>query len=917
MRLILLHFSNKCVHLAVQQTVNRLYKGRTSIKTTNASSAEVKAVFEAELSKAPLNLMQIPELPQYSLISGNTLPTLYTSTRFYNGQTGTTELGWKVASSQTLKKRSKNRVVEEKSFCVSSQEELHKYLFTEFSKDNSKDISEAVWKMILCINSAIKPHIIECIDASFQFKDICGLRCRIYNSKIEQLAEKLKVHDRNGIPEFNLDELKVQVTYDEESHKYTVIVKGEVFATCTYSYILSHKFRHRFFKTHLSDMLTKADISQLFGSLLEIIAARQGDDTSLTIKSAYDNCELNIKKTTFYDILGTPQVALAVGMYLCVVQQATCIDNSHRLAECPNLTQDRKLLIDMLVMLGLEDIIIQDGAVYKVTSAISHEVDVRGSGNDKTAERYAGDAKCEAPRDNSQLKAHITYSLLDSCLVDLSVTEGTATEHREIDLEYVKNNPKKLLIADRGYHALVTIINLLHLDAKFIIRLNTKCSYSILKATTDDGKDLSELVGLKLSSTTVTKAIEQYGAIDFDVLPAGTPERNSLTQEELERFGIADTTANQPTVRSDKPLRVVAVHRDDDSMVKKDRIIYLGTSLLSDKANTKAINLLYETRWAVEIAIKCLRQGCFLQKIKARNINTVKTCIYASFVVFAAKSNLYCRALGELGAELLIDFDVSDLSMIEDLDGIEKYTKAAQAGIPRRFMEIMDVIRYFASRRHGRESCKYCFPDAITQKDLEFYNFYDRNRLMEPQLSDKQLEQLQDQSNAKFAFLDRRVTDMYAIVLAALEDDEEAKEELRQLEDGFHSIGFKSDIFGVLEVIKAKCNSKNLTIKEALTRPLITPTLSLLCVMNEKGVFDIVASIFAPNDEVSYPGNRLEGANGAKDAEKTMNRAVARILKTCRTTSIPLKCFEKGSSYQITFRLLYQNVNRTRHKFSC
>lgn len=903
MRLILLQPQEKCFDIAARATIKFFSRRRCT--------ENILSVFNDELIKAQRTFVQIPELPLNNFLYRDLIPTLYVSSNFYNHESCTRKPLWKVASPKSKQKRSKNRVVKEKSYCASSQEELQNYLFTEFSKDNSKHIVGVAWKMIIRIFSATTPDYFLSLDTSCQFVTIAGLQAKLINAQLDNLEDKQKVHDRDGTSVIDQDELKVRVTYDKESRKYTVEVKDKVCITCKYSYLLSSKFREKFFKANISDTLTKADINQLLSALLEVIASRQGDDTSLTIKSAFDNRSLGIKKTTYYDVLSSPLVAKAIGLYFCAIQQAVCIDNGCHLDESETLTQDAKLLRDLFKMLDLEDAILQDGASYNVASMISRTVDVRGSGNDKTAERYAGDAKRDAPRENTQLKAYICYSLTRRCTVSLSLTEGTATEHREISLEYIKKHPKQLLIADRGYHALITLLNLLHLDAKFIIRLNTKCGYFIQKATTEDGKELPELAGLKLNATKVAKAIEQYGCLDFLVIPAGTPEKSSLTQEELERYGIADSTANQPTIRSDKPLRVVAIHRNNDAMVDKDRIMYLGTSLWSDKASIWAIKQLYKTRWSVEIAIKALRQGCFLQRIKARNINTVKSCIYASFTVFAIKSNLYCRALGELGAELLEKHDVEDLSMLEDLEAIEKYTQAAQAGIPRRFMEIVNVICFFASRRHGRNSHGSCILEAIAYKDLEFKAYYDLKRVAVPQLSDKALEQLLDKTNSKFAFLDRRVMDMKTVIRAALEDDVEAMQELHQLEEGLHSIGFKSDIFGVLESLKARCNSKGLTIKEALIRPRMTPSLSLLCVMNDKRVFDTVASLFSANKEVTYPSSRLDGANEAKSAEKTLKKAVTRILDTCRTTSISLHSFERGSSYQITFRLLYLNVSKT------
>lgn len=288
--------------------------------------------------------------------------------------------------------------------------------------------------------------------------------------------------------------------------------------------------------------------------------------------------------------------------------------------------KDNNLLSMLLKMLNVKDIIIIDGT----------EIQTRESTTSFLGNNHKGRNKLDGTQAKPSIKAHIAISYVTQSIVNLSFTEGVASERDQVCLDNIKDC---LIIADRGYISENLFNKLEESNNYFLIRARANSTGSIISAIVDGKEDP------KLKDTSVNKFIARKSLADFKI-----------------------------KTKNNNELRLIQAPVPTSSKDNKNNYCRFYTNMPQDIINAANVARLYRLRWTIEIFNKALKQGCNFESINSSNKNIV-----LFFLMLSILTALHKIAVANIAKIRLGMFFISTLKLF-CLDEFEKLFKAYTKG---------------------------------------------------------------------------------------------------------------------------------------------------------------------------------------------------------------------------------------------
>lgn len=290
-------------------------------------------------------------------------------------------------------------------------------------------------------------------------------------------------------------------------------------------------------------------------------------------------------------------------------------------------------------------IVIQDGSSFAIKDALK--------------EVFPGRFKKIKP---AAVELHATLDLLDESLSKVTLTKDTASERGE--LPPAQSLAGCLLLADRGYFALLYIWECLQAGASFILRAPKRLNPWVMDAYDEEGTRLRQFCGKRLQRL----RIQKKGAVDLRV-------RWNVKGKRVECRLII--TWNRTT---------------------KD-YQYLVTNLPPEQYSVYQVAQAYRLRWQVELLFKEWKSYANLHAFDTENAAIVEGLIWAAIGAAALKRFLAHSAQVVAGVETSTrKVAMCAVNIIRDV------LRAIISGTPDGFINIfahaLDYLAKNAKRAH-------------------------------------------------------------------------------------------------------------------------------------------------------------------------------------------------------------------------
>ena len=300
----------------------------------------------------------------------------------------------------------------------------------------------------------------------------------------------------------------------------------------------------------------------------------------------------------FFNHLNRPELLELMTVALCRISEYSCRTSS--------IQSTRDLLNSLRSELGLIDIIAVDGSISNVRPSCKNNFKCNALGK-RTRQR-------DTDSENAQIKFHICYSFLANEILSATFTEGTGSER-----ECINNNffpPLVLFILDRGYISYLQEQDFIARGQYYLIRYRTNVNDIIKTAYDENGNEIPELVGRKVT----------------DPMPASVKAK------------IIDIDAIRTNEDDQRVVRIVKV-KNINADPNEDLYSYYGTNLPREIVPAKVVYLLYRSRWVgTEIPFKGLKSGNDFQSINSSKKHIVLAFYICSMIATLVKKILAMKA---------------------------------------------------------------------------------------------------------------------------------------------------------------------------------------------------------------------------------------------------------------------------------
>ena len=204
------------------------------------------------------------------------------------------------------------------------------------------------------------------------------------------------------------------------------------------------------------------------------------------------------------------------------------------------------------------------------------------------------------------VELHVTMSLLDESVEEVTLTPDTASERAHLPSPGALRGD--LLLADRGYFEKEYLADVDRAGGTFVVRASASINPVVRRAYTCRGEELVELRGRRLKECTLSKD----EMVDLDVVWGAGPQAFQA--------------------------RIVARWNSEE-----ERYTWLVTNLARDRYTAQAVGQLYRLRWQVELMFKEWKSYANLHAYDTNNAGIAEGLIWTAIAASILK-----RYLGQM-----------------------------------------------------------------------------------------------------------------------------------------------------------------------------------------------------------------------------------------------------------------------------
>lgn len=767
----------------------------------------------------------------------------------------------------------------------------------------------------------------------------------VAHTRPEPLEDRSKVKVNIG---FNHPDVMV-IKDSRQNGCYTVAVSG-----CKYDGISMHSvfnpdFINRVFSQYVSsDNIYKFNPVDFIYSILQSASLSFRNDHALTIKSITDLANGKTSDRNLREWLSKEEFCNFFTCYCSIIIQLSFYESQYICYHESNDSYTRALA-ELLGIVGLDDIVAQDGIMISVCNQASLRYNFTGSGAKMHGKKDQSNRKYNATGHNCHSKQHVSLSLLTRALIYTTLTEGTANEPDYIRGDVLSKLGKICMIIDRGYRSIIHLMLLQHYGIDFIAREQKTCAYKIVNVRDNDGNEITDtypwIINKNVTAPEVQELIKQHGILDFTVYATRYVRIDNIPEEIEHRVDKATRKTQSSRQAVMGQIRVVAIYRDwkfhDDSELVRnclnepdvfqpledfedddidlseviqvdeetllkeskaaendvsyaipDDIMYLVTTLDRHKVSALNIRKLYMFRWIIELYAKSTEQNFSLQKSNAREAYSIINCQAASIAISAINSYFLNKAGVNLSKE--------DTAC--NFEALLVHHVAANLGITRRFYELRSMLRVLGMLRNNKSPKKrYRLSALFAQETLDQLTNDDKERLLFFRAED--YSKLQNSRSTNLEILDISSHALDALLLEALCGSQEILKVLSNFDRAMKRLGYKEvQVSKVICEIKEECDRNELDPILAVNKPKTPQQISLLKSASLHYMPQFIESL----RDIDYSYISLAESK----LSELFDGVIAQIVLKGIATHISLKAYEMMKDYRLVLVSMTHHFDR-------
>ncbi len=306
-----------------------------------------------------------------------------------------------------------------------------------------------------------------------------------------------------------------------------------------------------------------------------------------------------------------------------------------------------------------------DGSIVAVTAYLNK----KGKAKSQSRKKKDGESG------KGGFKLHLVINLLDNSITELNITEGYESEIT--NLKYDNLPHFSIIILDRGYESHDLKKSLEKSALFYIIRTRAGKGLRIKEARNEKGELIPHLEGKVLSE------IENE-----DICAANDNKVNCSLDLMVEKISCGNDYIGDERV-------IVTTFTDSHNGITYTNKI--STNLKRDVVPAYGIAILYRFRWQIELVFKGLKSNFSLKAPPSRNIDIIKTFIYAALIEYFLLNQCAGLAVESIREENP-DFSLSTLSLTKIKDEFVNLCKSILTQGRNRAKELQEKFREFKKR---------------------------------------------------------------------------------------------------------------------------------------------------------------------------------------------------------------------------